>query len=249
MSRLVALLALCSLSLPMFAADGYLSLGGGWERSSSMTLTDADCSSTTPPALFGCGAGADERPFAARGDAGRTPVFELGAGRESGRLRYGVTLSGRSGLSFDGESNFLGVTGEQPVRADIRSVALTADTAVTLAPQWRVHPLVTAGAGVARNSISHVVFRFPSIAEDAVTITQGGASTSFAWTAGAGASIAITSNLALDFTWRYTDLGDVETDAGSATIVRPTRRLEIEIAGTRMQLKTSGVVATVRWHL
>jgi opacity protein-like surface antigen len=127
-------------------------------------------------------------------------------------------------------------------------VALMADTGFAFAPQWRVRPLVTAGAGVARNSVGHVTFAFPSIGEDAVTITRGGASTSFAWTAGAGMSFAMTPNLSLDLTWRTTDLGDVETDAGTATIVRPTRRLEIEIAGTRMALKTSGIAATIRWR-
>lgn len=218
----------------------YLRLAAGTERSRGMTLEDRDCASTNPPALFGCG-------FGARGDFGRNAVSELGAGVERGAMRFELTFADRSSVDVEANSNFTGVSAIQPVRADGRSRALFA-TGAWMFTHAKLRPFLTAGAGLARNEIGAVRYSFPSIGANAVTITRGGSETSFAWMGGAGATFDISEDVALDLAWRYTDLGDVRTEAGTATIIRPTRQLQIDIAGTRAKLATSGITLAFRYR-
>jgi opacity protein-like surface antigen len=247
MKRLL-FLTLLFVSAHAFAASPYISLGGGFLRSNTTTLRDRDCSSTQPPALFGCGSGNDRRPLAARGDFGDSPLFRVAAGLQSSRARVELELATRPSLDFDANANFTGVASPQPVRASgsSRSALLIVAREFGTA---RVRPFVAAGAGVARNETSSVRFNFPSIASDATTTIRGGAENSFAWTASTGATIALTSSLNVDVSFRYEDLGAVHTDAGAATIVRPTRTLTLDIAGTQARLRTGGIAIGLRWRI
>ena len=224
------------------AAQPYLRAGAAFERGSDSTMRDVRCRNSQPPALFGCG-------FRADGELGRGVVPELAVGLEvSPRSRFEVALSRRA-FDLEANSNFTGVTGPQPVTSEIRSIALMVQGAVDLAPSsWRVRPFVTAGAGLARNTLDEVVFAFPSIGPNAVTITPGGTYLDLARTAGAGVSVPLSSALTLDLAYRWTDLGDARTDVGGATIVRPTRELTIDIDATRTDLQTSGVSVSLRWR-
>jgi opacity protein-like surface antigen len=238
---LIVLFPLVASAAPLFIRGSL-----GFERTEGVHVRDVDCSSTEPPALFGCVAGNDGRALGAYGDFGRGPVFELAVGRSYPRARLELALAHRQ-LDLDAEANFLGVTGEQPVRGDLRSSAASLNAAIDLA-QWRVRPFVVAGAGVARNEIGTVRYEFPGISPDAVTALRGGTRTNFAWSAGAGAAIELSEALALDVVWRWNDLGEVRTEAGRAMIVRPNRELEIDIAGTRADLQSSGVSVSLRWR-
>ena len=156
----------------------------------------------------------------------------------------------REGLELDAYADFLGVAGRQPVSADAQSSSLMASFAYDLAdPSLRVRPFVTAGAGMARNEIGRVTYAFPGLGPEAVTIVQGGRETSFAWSAATGVVVDVTDALALDVALRYTDLGDVTTDAGEATIVRPNRTLTLDIAGTHAPLVMLGVELALRGRL
>lgn len=249
------------VSLPLFvlaaaaatpAAAGplYVRLGAGYEESTDTTVLDRDCASTEPPALFGCVDGPDGRRLAARGDFGETEVVDLGLGWElSPRLRAELALVSRPGLALDAEANFLDVTEDQPVTADAESLAAFAALAYDLGPAtWRVRPYVAAGAGAARNEIDQVTYAFPGIGREAVTVTRGGSHTGFAWTASAGLAIPFGERLALDLAVRYSDLGEVRTDDGEATIVRPNRTFTLDIAGTRADLETLGVGVSARYR-
>jgi opacity protein-like surface antigen len=247
MKRLIFLVFLF-LSTNAFAASPYISLGAGFLRSNTATLRDRDCGSTEPPALFGCGTGNDRRPFAARGDFGDTPLFRIAAGVQSSRTRVELELATRPSLDFDANANFTGVASPQPVRASGSSRSALVIAAIDLGTT-RVRPFVAAGAGVARNEIGSVRFTFPSIAPDATTTIRGGAQNSFAWTASAGATLALTQSLNVDVSFRYDDLGVVRTDAGAATIVRPTRTLTLDIAGTEARLRAGGIAIGVRWRI
>jgi opacity protein-like surface antigen len=233
---------------PLFASAAPLYVRGslGLERTAGAHVRDIDCSSTEPPALFGCVAGNDERALGAYGDFGRGPVFELAVGRAYSRARFELALAHRQ-LDLDAESNFLGVAGEQPVRGDVRATAAFLNAAVDLT-SWRVRPFLVAGAGLAHNEIGAVRYEFPGIAPEAVTVLRGGSHTDFAWSAGAGAALELSPSLALDVVWRWSDLGEVRTENGPATIVRPNRELEIDIAGTRADLETSGISVSLRWR-
>lgn len=233
-------LALFFLSSQLLAAPPvYVRAGVGLDRTRDTVLRDRDCGSTQPPALFGCG-------FDARGDFGRTPAFELAIGAGT-RTRVELALAHRE-LDLDATSNFTGVPGDQHVRADGRSISAMLSGAVDLAPgTWRLRPFVTAGAGVARNSTSDVVYSFPGIAPEAVTITRGGTHTAFAWNAGVGAAFTLTDTLALDLTFRQVDLGTLRSPRGTATIIRPNRTLELEIDETRAEVETRGIMLSLRW--
>jgi opacity protein-like surface antigen len=228
-----------------FAAQPYLRLGAGFERSDDTTQRDRDCAATAPPALFGCGTGLDDRPFGARGDFGRTKAWELAGGFElTKRSRIELGATHRGDLELDAQSNFLGVTAEQPVKASARATTALLTGSVDIGRLF-----VTAGAGLSRNELGAVTYSFPGIAPDAATITRGGDHTTFAWTAGAGTSIPLTERLLLDLTLRYSSLGTFQTRTGPATIVRPSRTFELEIAGTEASVKTLGVSASLRWRM
>jgi opacity protein-like surface antigen len=243
--RLLSLSLLLVPAITLTAGEPYLRFGTGFDRSRDTTQRDVDCAATTPPALFGCGDGLDGRPFGARGGFGRTMTWDLAGGLElTPRTRVELALTHRGDLDLDARSNFLGVSEDQPVHAHGR-----ASSALLLASVDAGRFFVTAGAGLSRNELGAVTFSFPSIAADAVTITQGGTHTSFAWTAGAGTSIPLTPRLLLDLALRYTGLGTFRTRAGNATIVRPNRIIDIPIAGTEAKASTLGVSASLRWRL
>jgi opacity protein-like surface antigen len=115
-------------------------------------------------------------------------------------------------------------------------------------PSWRARPFIAAGAGASRNEIEEVTYAFPGIGREAVTITRGGSHTDFAWTASAGLAIPVGERLAVDLAIRYSDLGEVRTDDGEATIVRPNRTFSLDIAGTRADLETLGAGVSVRYR-
>jgi opacity protein-like surface antigen len=217
----------------------FIRAGAGYERGRDTAVRDRDCGATAPPALFGCG-------FEAAGGFGRAPSFELAAGAGS-RARVELALASRE-LDLDATSNFTGVAGDQPVHAEGRSLSATVNGALELAPRsWRLRPFITAGAGVARNTTGEIVYSFPGIGDEAVTITRGGAHTGFAWNAGLGISFDLTDALTLDLAFRHIDLGTVRSPRGTATIIRPTHTVELEIDETRADVATRGVTLSLRW--
>ncbi|HEX7150758.1 MAG TPA: hypothetical protein VF618_04655 [Thermoanaerobaculia bacterium] len=240
MKRLIVLLFLTTSA---FAAQPYIRLGGALESSKNTIVLDRDCASTEPPALFGCG-------YDARGDFGDARTWQVAAGVELTRLRLEVALFDRSNLDLDASANFTGVEGEQPVRAEVSSRAAMLVGSFPFAPEdWRVQPFVSVGVGMARNELGTTRYEFPGIAADAVTIMPGGTHDAFAYSAAAGASIQLTRQLALDVTAIYSDLGQVRSEAGEATIVRPNRTLSIPIDATRAELRTSGIAFSLRVRL
>lgn len=227
----------------------YVRAAAGAERAEEVHLRDRDCANVVPPALFGCGAGIDGRPLGAYGDFGHVALSEFAAGVELGRARLELSVAHRD-LDLDADANFLRVAGAQPVNADGRSMTAMLGAAYDIGPSaWRVRPFVTAAAGAAHNTTGDVVYSFPGIAADAVTITRGGTNDSFAWSAGAGVSVRLSSSLSLDLTYRHTDLGAIRSPAGVATIVRPGRVLAIEVDETRAEVETRGVVMAIRARL
>jgi len=247
-------LVLCSALAappPAHAASRvYLRGAVGWDQSRDATVSDLDCASSAPPALFGCGAGIDGKPLGARGDFGDTVAVELAAGVDLGsRSRIELALQSRPGLQLDANADFLGVSGDQPVSADADSLAAFVIGAVDLGrADWRLQPFVAAGAGAARNTIDPVRYDFPDLGLDAATIVDGGTHTDLAWTAAAGLSFHLNDAASLELAVRYADLGEVRTDAGTATIVRSADTFDLDVAGTRADLRTTGVTLGLRYR-
>src|SRR5690606_27136197 len=153
--------------------------------------------------------------------------------RLSPSLRLEAQLAWRDGLDFRGQANFLGVAGEQPVRAKGDSIAGFLTAYVDLPAIGALRPFIGVGLGVARNSVSHVHYSFPALGAEAATVTRGGRNTDFASQAALGASLALRDGLDLDLAWRYTDLGEMETAAGGASIVRQSGTRAIDVDATR----------------
>lgn len=248
---LVTALLLASSAPGLAAPPLYVRAAVGFEESGDVTVEDLNCASTAPPALFGCVVGSDGRPIGARGDFGDSAAFEIAGGVELGRrTRLELALASRPGLELDAEANFLGVEGEQPVRADAESLSALLVVALDLGrPHWRLQPFVAAGAGVARNEIDEVTYAFPGLGAEAVTVVRGGEHDDFAWSAAAGASYRLTESAFLELAIRHTDLGEIRTDAGEATVVRGSGTFTLDIAGTRAELDTTGVTLGLRYRL
>jgi opacity protein-like surface antigen len=109
-------------------------------------------------------------------------------------------------------------------------------------------PYIEAGLGAVSTSLGQVTYRTPAISSDAVTVTSGRSSTSFAYLLTAGVSIPVSERLDLGLAYRWIDLGTVKTYAGSVKIVRPAGRSNLKIAGTQVDLQSQAVLASFRFR-
>ena len=231
------------------ARGPYLRLGAGLQWPEPSALKDQRCSSTSPPALFGCGSGDDGRSLGAYGGFDQAPVVDAAIGyRWTSWLRTEALLHWSPQLNVSAQSNFLGAGSNQPVSASGNGLAGFGVLYVDGPSLATVRPFIGAGLGAARTSLSDVTYRFPAISSDAVTVTSGGRSTSFAYLLTAGVSIPVSERLDLDLAYRWTDLGTVKTNAGSAKLVRPAGRSKLAIAGTEIDLQTQAAVASLRFR-
>lgn len=219
------LLLLSSLFLPDIADAGgwYVRGGGGYEKSLQSNFTDTDCSSTNPPALFGCANGSDGQPIGAYGDFGHFPLLELALGRQFlPWLRADLAISYRFNMNYEGNANFLSVGVNQPVSAKADSLSgmvnVFVDISGLLAGKklWRFQPYVGGGAGMSYNRIGEMTFEFPENPRAHKTsITPSGDRKDFAFMLAVGTGVMLTDSLSLDIAYRYVDLGRVGTSPGN----------------------------------
>ena len=227
----------------------FLRLGAGVQWPESSVLEDQSCSITNPPALFGCGTGDDGRSLGANGGFDQSPVVDAAVGyRWASWLRTEALLNWSPQLSLSSSSNFLSGGSNQPVSASGNALAGFGVVYVDGPELATVRPYIGAGLGAATTSLGQVTYRFPAISSDAVTVTSGGRSTSLAYLLTAGVSIPVSERLDLDLAYRWTDLGTVKTNAGSARIVRPSGQSNLEIAGTQIDLQSQAVLASLRFR-
>jgi len=239
------------MAQPVADAKGaYLRIGAGVQWPESSLLKDQDCSSTNPPALFGCGKGNDGDRLGADGVFRQSPLVDLAVGyRWSPWLRTEALMNWSPQLTYQGQSNFLGAAGSnQPVSASGHALAGFAVVYVDAPPVVGVRPFLGAGLGAARTQLGDVTYRFPGIAGDASTITQGGTSTSLAYLLTAGVSLPVSERIALELAYRWTDFGTVKTRTGTAEIVRPNRKTSLTIGGTEMDWTSQAVLASLRFR-
>ncbi|MCP4381172.1 MAG: outer membrane beta-barrel protein [Hyphomicrobiales bacterium] len=236
-------------------SDAYFRLGLGAAITGDTSFKDGDCASTDPAALFGCGPGSNGRPLGAYGDFGTSELIDFGFGAWfSDWLRAEATLSYRPGLAFTGHANFLTIPAKsQPVGADVESLSMMASGYLYPGPLFgidsgRASPFLSAGLGVARNHTDKMVYRFPTLGADSVTITQPGSSTELAWSVGAGLDVDVARNLVASFAYRFSHLGDVRTNRGDARIVRSTFDVDIPVGKTRAPLVAHELFFSLRYQ-
>ncbi len=232
----------------------YWRAGLAYMDSLSTRFHDRDCTSEHPPALFGCRAGVDGRPIAARGDFGDGVALEVGAGyRFTASLRGELVLGYRDGLEFDGAANFLNVPGEQPVTADMRSWSLMAkgyyDFPTLKTPgTLEVQPFVGGGVGFSRNRLDDLTYRFPGLGNHRATVVTGDTVDSLAWEVSLGLAVPVGEHASLELDYAFTDLGEVQSAAGPAMILRNSGDIALDIAGTEADLRTRAIRLGWRHH-
>ncbi len=249
---LFAVLLVNSAAIPAEAAGWYLRGTLGFEWSLSADYSDADSTAKNPPALFGAGPGRDDRPIGAYGDFGRFPLLEAAVGKQIlPWLRSELAVAYRPDIQYRGQANFRGVPGEQPVSSRADSLSGMAHFFLDIAALFGVNlsgfqPYMGGGIGVAHNRQGEMTYEFPSNpGAHNITITPGGNKTDIAYMAAIGTGIALSDRILLDISYRYTDLGRVQTDAGKAYINNIPAG--IDIAETGAPLRTHGVFAGVRY--
>ena len=87
--------------------------------------------------------------------------------------------------------------------------------------------------------------RWASLAE--YPATASGSSSGVAYLLTAGVAVPLSERLSLDLAYRFSDLGQVRSRTGSATIVRPRGIRSITIAGTEADLQTQGLQVSLRY--
>ncbi|ODN41629.1 outer membrane protein [Piscirickettsia litoralis] len=231
----------------------YWKLGAGYAWSNNTVFTDKSCSSTSPAALFGCG-------YSAGGSFGNSESFDIAIGYRFNPIFHGeALLNYQPNYRFSGNANFLNAGSNQPVSSDVSSLGLMATGYIDLASvfgykesKWQ--PFVGLGLGLSRNHTGSMTYEFPTLSQpndSATTKTSSGSSISFAYMLAAGVNWKLNSNTGLEFSYRWYDLGNVETDDGSAYIhghgCGGASDCTINIAGTKASLKTQSLMLSL-WH-
>ena len=245
-----------ALPAPAFAQT-YARGGVLLDWSQDTRFKDADCASTTPAALYGCGTGNDGAPQNSHGDFGTIAGVEFGLGYAIvPALRLEAAVQYRPDFSFDGRANFGGgaledTSARQDVAAKLSSLsgmlAAYLDISELLLFQYRpVGPFIGVGGGLSRIEIGETRMDFPKT----YTIVPGEHHVSFSWMLTAGLAISLSPRLMLDVGWRYTDHGTIETASGEGRVVwRDESRepLKLDLIETKGHLRSHGLNMSLRY--
>lgn len=234
------------------ALDGlYLRAGFVLDGSSHARFKDEDCSSSSPPALYGCADGVDGAPLSSLGDFGTGAGIDVGLGYAvAPALRLEALVQHSPRISFKGRANFLQTTARQDVSAELSTLtgmlaAYVDLPALGLPRVGPFSPFAGAGAGLSRIRIDDMRMEFAKTR----TIVPGGRRTGFAWMATAGLAVSSGEKVTLDLAWRYTDHGDATTGKATGRIEyrdgRPS--LPLPLARTRTALRRHGWGLSLRY--
>ncbi|RJR39466.1 MAG: hypothetical protein C4576_21180 [Desulfobacteraceae bacterium] len=245
------LLLALALTEQCLAAQWYLRAGGGYEWSLDADFHDRNPLSADPPALFGQGPGSDGRALGAYGDFGNFPALEVAVGTLPLQwLRTDLSLTYRPEMDYRGQANFLNVPGEQPVSAKAESWSAMVNLFLEIADLFHLDmgpftPYVGGGLGVSYNHIDEMTYRFPGLTRHKISVTPSGSRMDFAWMTCVGTGLRLSKKLLLDLSYRYSDLGRMETDPGNMFMdIRPAG---IEITGTSAPFRTHGFMMALRY--
>jgi opacity protein-like surface antigen len=155
-------------------------------------------------------------------DIKSSPLFGLGIGwRHSHWLRFDVTGEYRGDAVFLGQDSYLdpfassgtgGATNEYT--ADVKSWLGLANAYIDMGNWCGFTPFVGAGIGFASINVSGL--KDVNVPNNGVGYAADKTSTNFAWALYAGTSFDVTSQVALDLTYRYASLGDASSGTVTA---------------------------------
>ena len=242
----------------------YLSMGIAMVRPEGARFVDGDDSGQA--ALYG-----SENLF----DAGAFDTrvqFHLAAGiRFRPGLRMQLEVGPPRAFDWRGNTNYRNGGKHQPSEATLDSWQLVLAGLYDL-PGWTLNsggtarPYLGAGAGVAVYRASSYIQRFPDPddptgylrrgPEDEIPFTAlpDGTGRLFTWTLTAGVAVPVREGVHLDLSYRYTDMGKIETDAADVTIVRYRadgirREIRVPINATAVDHRTHTLAMSLRFDL
>ncbi|MYF31521.1 MAG: porin family protein, partial [Gammaproteobacteria bacterium] len=176
-------------------------------------------------------------------------LFDAGAFDTGWQFRLAAGIRFRSGprmqlevappRAFDwrGNTNYRNGGEHQPSEATLDSWQLVLAGLYDL-PGWTLgsgrtaRPYLGVGAGVTRYRVTAYVQQFPDPDEPTGYLRRGpegeipftalpdGTGGTFTWTLTAGVAVPVRESVHLDLSYRYTDMGKIETDAADVSIVR-----------------------------
>ena len=225
----------------------YLRIGVNLDMSSNSRFGDADCLSTSPAALYGCGMGNNGTSLGTQGDFGSAYGVEVGLGiAATPKLRLETTIAYRPRFAFEGNANFVQTSADQPVSADLWSMSGMVAAYMDLAEYGPFRLFAGTGAGLHYVGISNFRMTFPRTE----TIVPDGRNVDLTVMLTAGVATSISDNITLDLAWRYVDWGIVETGRATGQVVwKDGRRdpLDLDLGETRAMFKGQGFRASLRY--
>jgi opacity protein-like surface antigen len=196
------------------AAQVYLQLNTGWSWAQNAEMKDTQPSS--PDCLLQGGGTGATICAGTLNHLGSSFIIGAGVGYKLPMgFRVDVTYNNRNGYDLSG-SDPAGTDFDPKTTANTVMFNGYYDLPVKIAD--KVTPYIGGGIGRSRNKVNNINWRDPPNFAGQV---PGGSTTSTAWQLTIGADIRVTKNWVLDVGYRYTDLGDLKTNAGAATSGEP----------------------------
>ncbi len=251
MTSLLGVLLLLLSTSQAFAGEWYIRGSMSLERSRSADFFDADSMSANPPALFGSGSGSDGRPIGAYGDFDTFEGFEAAVGRYLFPwLRTDLSVNYRRNMDYEGQANFTGVSGDQPVSGEADSAGIMVNAFLEVShfmplPPGRLRPYIGAGLGVTWNRMDRMIYEFPGLTTHKLSITPEGEKRDLSYMVTLGTGIVLTDSITLDVAYRYTDFGHIQTDQGNMYMNHVPAG--ITIGETEARLRCHGVNLGIRY--
>jgi len=243
------LLLMVCLSSGAIADELYFRASAGIDWLNNANFSDDN--DGVNPSYFGNGIGSDGSALGAYGDYGSYYFVEGAVGlRLQPWLRTEVALAYRPDMEYSGQANFVGVTGSQPVSGKASSLSgmlnLYFDiNGLTGSTLGRFQPFVGGGFGFATNWLDEMTYRFPQLTRHTYSTVPSGDRTDMAYMLTGGTGVELTQHLILDISYRYTDLGRGQTNAG---IMRRDGAVTSEaMCGTSAPLRSQGILMGLRY--
>src|SRR6266849_2221069 len=186
---------------------------GGWYLKGFIGMSNQFLDNISHPSF----ATAPQFVFLDKGGLDSAPFFGGGVGYAwNNWLRFDVTAEYRGKANFHALDRFFNpfffsgprFNTNQYTASKSEWVALV-NGYLDLGTWWCITPFIGAGAGFAYNKIEH--FRDVNVIAGGGGWADSGTQSNFAWALYAGASYKVTSNFAVDLSYRYLNLGKAQT--------------------------------------
>ena len=180
---------------------------GGWYLRGFVGMSNQFINDISHPSF----ATAQRFEFLDKGGFDSAPFFGGGIGYQwTNWLRFDVTAEYRGKASFHAlDRYFFNQYFTNDYTATKSEFVALVNGYFDLGTWWCVTPFIGAGVGVAYNKIEH--FRDTNVIAGGGGWADAGTKTNLAWALHAGAAYKVTSNFAVELSYRYLNLGKAET--------------------------------------